>query len=107
MATPETELLGTICEYLAYRKHFFWRSNNIPAPFSKDGEMHFRAMPKYSRKGVPDICLIKDGFFIGLELKPKGKYQSQDQKDFEHDLKDAGAEYYVIHSIEELKEIGL
>lgn len=104
----ETDIQNAICEYLALKKHFFWRSNNIPA-FSKNpnGSMRMHRMPKYSRNGVPDIIVIKDGFFIGLEVKiPKGK-QSENQKIFERELKEAGGEYIVVHSIEDVQEIGL
>ncbi len=64
-------------------------------------------MPKYALKGVPDIIVIKDGWFVGLEIKNKGKYQSKEQKEFEKNCKGAGGEYYVIRSVDQLKEIGL
>ncbi|MFA6972882.1 MAG: VRR-NUC domain-containing protein [Gallionella sp.] len=64
-------------------------------------------MPKYSKNGIPDIIVIKDGFFVGLEVKaPKGK-QSESQKEFEKGSKAAGAEYYLVKSIDDVIEIGL
>lgn len=92
-------------DYLALRKHFFWRSNSIGVydPRTKS----FRSMPKYSMKGTPDIILIKDGFFVGLEVKKKGTYQSKEQKEFEKKCKENGAEYYVVREIKDLQEIGL
>lgn len=99
----EKDIQMAVCDYLSLKKHFFWRQNT-GAVWDKD---HFRAMPKYSMNGVPDIIVIKDGFFIGLEIKqPKGK-QSDNQKIFEKGCKDAGAEYYLIHSIDDVIEIGL
>lgn len=103
----ETDIQRTVCDYLARKRHFFWRSNNAPA-FQKDQYgMRFRRMPKYAMNGTPDIIVIKDGFFIGLEIKmPKGK-QSQFQIDFEKGCKEAGGEYYVIRKLEDVIEIGL
>lgn len=105
MATPESLLLSSLCDYLAMRRHYFWRSNNVPV-YMPD-QQRFRAMPKYSMKGVPDIILIKDGRFVGIEAKPKGKYQSKEQKDFEEKSCAAGAEYILARSIDDLVAAGL
>lgn len=98
----ENKVLQSVGQYLTLKKHFFFRVNNIPI---KQGD-HFRAMPKFSMKGVPDLILIWNGQFIGLEVKDKAP-QSKDQKIFEGKCKEAGAEYYLIRNIEQLKEIGL
>ena len=64
------------------------------------------SQPKYSKNGVPDIILVKDGKFVGLEVKrPKGK-QSAHQLAFETDCKKAGGEYYIITSVEEVQKLG-
>lgn len=101
----EKEIQLAICDYLAMKKHFFWRqnTNGMYDPTKKV----FRAMPKYSMNGVPDIIVVKDGYFIGLEVKRKGSKQSQGQKDFEKLCKEAGGEYYVVSSIDDLVEVGL
>src|SRR5690606_35669338 len=93
-----------ICDYLAFQKHFFWRQNVIPA-MNANGTM--RRLPKYVKTGVPDIIVVKDGFFIGLEVKRKGGVQSANQKEFEKGIKEAGGEYYVVRSIDDVKNIGL
>jgi hypothetical protein len=105
MATPEGQIQNAICDYLSLKGHFFWRNNSIGVydPVGK----RFRSTPKYAMNGVPDIILIKDGFFVGLEVKtPKGR-QSDNQKDFEKKCKEAGAEYYLVRSIDDVQEIGL
>lgn len=104
MEETESGIQRAICDYLALRKHFFWRTNNIPAPLPGGG---FRALPKYTPRGLPDIIVIKDGFFVGLEVKKRGSYQSKEQKDFEAMVKEAGGEYYVVRSIADVQEIGL
>ena len=104
----ESAILTAICEYLAYRNHFFYRHSQIPVPiFHEGGQRGFRRFPKYSLKGVPDIVLVKEGKYIGLEVKvPKGK-QSPDQKIFESALKEAGGQYAIVHSIDEVQALGL
>ncbi len=101
----EGTIQSRVLNYLARKKHFFWRNNTtgIYDPKTK----RYRKMPKYAKPGAPDIILIKDGFFIGLEIKKKGGYQSKDQKEFEKGVKAAGGEYYVIRKVEDLTTIGL
>ena len=101
----ESDIQLAVCDYLSLRKHFFWRNNNVPMYDPTRGA--YRAMPKYGMKGVPDVIVIKDGFFIGLEIKTRKGKQSPEQKEFERRAKEAGAEYYVIKGVDELQEIGL
>lgn len=104
----ESEIQNAVCEYLALRKYFFYRSNNIPISDLRNGKRFFRALPKYAVKGVPDITIITDGGFVCfLEIKRPGAKQSSEQKDFEKRCKVIGAEYRVITSVDQLKEIGL
>lgn len=101
----ETDILYAICEYLTHKKHYFWRNNVIPVYSVKNKA--FIRMPKYSKTGLPDIIIIKDGFTIGVEVKKKGGTQSPNQKECEKDWKAAGAEYYVVRSIDDVQKIGL
>lgn len=105
MPQLEKDIQLAICDYLALKKHFFWRTNTVGMydPTKKV----FRAMPKYGRSGIPDIILIKDGFFIGLEVKRPKTYQGEAQKEFEKRCKENGAEYHVVRSIDDVIEIGL
>ena len=103
MKILEKERQLAICDYLAYKHYFFWRQNT-GAVWDKD---RFRSMPKYSKNGVPDIILIKDGQFIGLEVKqPKGK-QSENQIIFEKECKQNGGKYHVVTSIDDIVALGL
>lgn len=99
----EKEIQLAICNYLEYKRYFFWRQNTTPI-WEKD---RFRSMPKYSMNGVPDIILIKDGIFWGLEVKqPKGK-QSENQKIFEYKTKKAGGKYNIVTSLDDIIALGL
>ena len=100
----ESSIQSAICDYLALRKHMFWRCNNVPAPLPGGG---FRALPKHTPRGLPDIIVIRDGWFIALEVKKKGGYQSKEQKEFEKSVLDAGGEYHVVRSIDDVREVGL
>lgn len=103
--SDENAIQNTICEYLALKKHFFWRQNTTPVYDPK--RKVFRSMPKYSMKGVADIIVITDGgFAVFLEVKDKAK-QSPEQKEFERRCKEKGCEYYVVKSLEQVKDIGL
>lgn len=104
----EKDIQRTICEYLFNLKHYFgWRQNTAPTIQKSGDKWAFRRMPPYTVKGTPDICLIKDGRFIGLEVKRPGGKQSDDQKQFELNCKKAGADYFVVTSIEDVIALGL
>lgn len=104
----EKDIQNTICEYLARKKHFFWRQNTAPTIQKSGDQWAFRRMPKYAMKGVPDILIVTDGgYMVFLEVKRKGSKQSPDQIVFQERCKEKGCEYYVVHSLEEVIEIGL
>lgn len=97
----EKDIQKQICEWLALKGVFFWRSNNMPV-FS---EGKFRAMPKYAPKGLPDIICVIKGRFVGLEVKrPKGYTNPKtryDQETFCKNVRNNGGFYAVVHSIDE------
>lgn len=108
MNPKESEIQNSICDYLSLKRYLFWRQNTSPTiQNDKSGNWHFRRMPKYSMKGIPDIIIIKDGQFIGLEVKrPKGK-QSEFQIEFQKRCEENGGKYFVVTSIDDVKSIGL
>jgi len=97
----EAQIQLAICDYLFLKKYFFWRQNTIPV-FSNG---RFRSMPKYSKTGVPDIILVRNGTFVGIEVKTKKGVQSENQKKFQKDLEKAGGEYYLVDSLQEIQKI--
>lgn len=100
-----TELVNAIVAYLTMRQkrmgYCFWRNNSGALRTMSGGFMRF------GTPGSPDLIVIKDGYFIGLEAKAGSGRQSPVQKAFEKMIKDNGGEYYVIRSVDDLKEIGL
>lgn len=99
----ETQIQNQICEYLALKGYFFFRSNNIPVYSPKD--KIFRRMPKYGMLGVPDIILILTckniGVMVGLEVKKEKTYQSKSQKQFQKELEEVGGFYFIVRSIDD------
>jgi hypothetical protein len=106
----ETDIQAAILDYLRLRGHFCFRLNNIPSTFvDRHGERQFRALSKYSIKGVPDIMLVRKptGRVFGIEVKtPDGKV-SPEQADFGRKLIEAGGEYIIARSIDDVQRIGL
>lgn len=104
----EKDIQKTICQYLFDLKHYFgWRQNTAPSVQKDAGGWRFRSMPKYAINGTPDIVIIKDGIFVGLEVKRPGGKQSDDQKEFEKRCLKAGGQYHVVTSLEDVRALGL
>lgn len=100
----ESDIQRTIIDYLKKKKHFFWRNNSGAMVSEYKGR---RSFVRFGAPGSPDICIVKDGYFIGLEVKQKGGKQTPDQKAWEQNCKAAGGEYYVVRSLDEVIEVGL
>ena len=105
MQETESSIQASICEYLAYKGHFFWRQNTAPTFDWKTKQ--FRRMPKYAMRGVPDIILVHVGRPYFLEVKRPGTYQSPEQKGFQRQAETAGALYAVVRSIDDVQALGL
>jgi hypothetical protein len=84
VVVKEAEIQSSICDYLALRRHFFSRINNIPA-FNRngDGSITMRRLPKHTLLGMADIIVVHVGRPYFLEVKRPGTYQSPAQKAFQ------------------------
>ncbi len=104
--TPETALKGQIKKYLAYKGWFCF-------PLTQGIGCH---------KGISDLCAIKDGRTVWIEVKRPGAkdctdrlfhpggsrgYQSTYQEQFEADIKAHGGEYLVVRTLEDLMKAGV
>ena len=105
--TPkESEVQKGICEYLLIKHHFFFRNNNTPIWDGKGQK--FRAMPKFTMRGIPDIIVIYKGNFIGIEVKRDVKSKTSPYQDsFKEQCEKAGGTYFVACSIEDVIQQGL
>lgn len=101
----EKDIQMTICKYLEIKGIFFWRQNNTPI-FAQG---RFRAMPKYSKLGIPDIIAIlpPNGRFVAIEVKrPNGKL-SEHQEAFRDELQRIGGLYVVATSVDDIIKLKL
>lgn len=105
MATKEGEVQAAICDYLSLKGYLFSRTNNSPIYDRTRGA--FRALPKYARRGWPDICLIKSGVFYGIEVKAEKGRLSPEQEQLGDEIKRNGGMYIVAKSIRDVQSAGL
>lgn len=103
----EIDYQRVIIDYLTIlekqNKLWFQRTNNT-AIYDSVGKK-FRSLSKGQKKGFPDIIVFTKGRTIGLEIKTPIGRQSAEQKIMEQKMKEQGAEYYVVKSLEEVKKI--
>lgn len=103
--TPEGEIVAAICDYLALKKRFFYRNNNTPIYDAQ--RQRFRAMPKYTMRGIPDIVCVKDGRYVGIEVKTDKGALSEHQHEFGRSLMLAGGDYLIARSVDDVIKFGL
>jgi hypothetical protein len=58
-------------------------------------------------KGLPDICVIHEGRFIGIEAKAGSGRLSKEQAEFGRLCMAAGGEYVIARSLDDLQRAGL
>ena len=64
-------------------------------------------MPKYARRGWPDICLLKSGTFYAIEVKTETGRLSEHQKALGQEIEANGGKYIVARSVDDLIHAGL
>jgi hypothetical protein len=101
----ESEIQAAICDYLSLKGYLFSRTNNSPIYDKTRGA--FRALPKYTRRGWPDICLLYKGTFYAIEIKAESGRQSLEQKQLETEIILNGGKYVIVRSIDDLQTAGL
>ena len=103
----EHDVQCAICDYLEIRRICYWavpnggkRSRSESVRFKKEGV----------RSGVPDLSIVHDGMYYGLEVKkpatrtPKG-YLSKNQKSMIKQIEDVGnGEVKVVYSVADVIE---
>jgi hypothetical protein len=103
----EKDIQRAICEWLQSRRIFFWRANNVPmiGRAGAGGEVRFRAMPKFTPKGIPDLIVLHKGEFIGLEVKVPGRKLRPDQAEFGVKVIENGGNYHMVASLEDVMKL--
>jgi hypothetical protein len=66
----EVQVQSAILDYLSAKRHFYFRTNNIPVFDKSRGT--FRALPKHTPRGIADIIVVHVGRPYFLKLKRPG-----------------------------------
>lgn len=64
-------------------------------------------MPKYTMRGIPDIIVVHEGSFIGIEVKRDKGVLSEYQKEFKSLCENNGATYFMVKSLDDVIAQGL
>jgi hypothetical protein len=98
----QTECLNHLISLELQGKCYHFRSGaGAVATIRPNGSKGFF---KTGKAGVPDITLLYKGQFIGLEIKKEGGKQSPAQLETESKIQQQGGWYFVITSLDQLKE---
>ena len=103
----EGKIQADICRWLEQQGFFFYRQNNTPVFDQKlnNGYGGYRSQGRWSMPGLADIFILIEGKVTYIEVKgPRGK-QSADQLLFARRCKKHGADYHVVRSVDEVKEL--
>lgn len=92
----EQDIQNAVLDYLSYKGVFHYRQNS-GAYRTQHG-----SFVRYGTPGSPDIIVVEDGRYIGLEIKKPTGVQSKSQKEFQKKLEEAGGEYHLIRSIDDV-----
>ena len=97
--TKESDFQDDVRKFLKSLGFFMWRQNS--GTMFKDG----RWIQFTDRKGLPDIAVIYNGVYIGIELKMKTGAFTKHQKETLPLMIEAGVYVYVVDNFEELFNI--
>lgn len=106
MKHEEDDIQKAICQYLDIRKICYWAVPNGGARSKSEGA---KLKATGTKSGVPDITIVHDGLYYGLEVKkpststPKG-YLSKNQKEMIRKIEKAGGEVKVVYSVADVVE---
>jgi hypothetical protein len=106
MKSEEHDVQKAICKYLDIRKVCYWA---VPNGGSRSKIEGAKLKATGTKSGVPDITIVHDGLYYGLEVKkpststPKG-YLSKNQKEMISKIEKAGGEVKVVYSVADVVE---
>jgi len=102
MIYEEDVIQKAICQYLEMRKVCYWAVPNGGYRSATEGA---KLKATGTKSGVPDITVVYDGMYWGLEVKrpknakhPKG-YLTQTQKDMHEKIRKAGGSVKVVYNV--------
>jgi hypothetical protein len=96
----EVILQRAVLDYLNYRKDLYFFRSAAGQVKTESGRMFRTGKP-----GVPDISVIWQGQYYGLEVKTDIGRQSDVQKRAQLDIEAAGGKYYIVRNMDDVKRI--
>lgn len=90
-----------ILDWLTLTRTFHYRNNSGAFVSEYKGK---RSFVKFGASGSPDIVVVKDGIYIGIEVKDTRGRLSESQVDFRDRLEKAGGLYLIARSLEDVIE---
>jgi hypothetical protein len=95
----EKDLQKLILDYLSVKRIFHYR-NNSGVMFSEyKGK---KRMVRFGATGSPDIVAVKNGIYVGIEVKNATASQNEAQVAFQQALEKAGGRYLLARSLEDV-----
>lgn len=84
--------------------HFWFWKQPMTGYFDPRRSVYRKQASRFARNGVPDICCIHRGRFLGLEVKSKIGRVSEDQKAWHAGAQEAEGLVAVVRSVEDVRK---
>ena len=94
----ESAVQGQILDWLARKGIFAYRQNT--------GGANLKGFyVRFGKRGAPDIVAIYRGMYVGIEVKKAGGVQSDDQRAYMANVRQAGGMYILAHELEDVTRV--
>ena len=97
----EADVQRAILDYLTLRGIFRYRNTSGAFVFPETAT-HKRRFSKAGVVGAPSIVGVIKRQYVGIECKATKERQSENQKEFQKRLEDAGGLYILAYSIDDV-----
>lgn len=101
----ETPIQRSILDYLTWKGYLCWRSQSIPVPIRRGKAIVGLRRADPHTVGFPDISIIRNGSYIGIEVKTEKGKQSEEQKGWQEKITKAGGLYILARSVDDVMRV--
>ena len=91
----ETLIQRSILDGLSYLGLLCWRQQSIPVPIRRGTRIVGLRRADPHTVGMPDICALYQGMFLGIEVKNEKGRQSPEQKRWQKLIEENGGIYLI------------
>lgn len=100
-APTANELTQQILKWARFHRYFASRVNTAGIYDQRTG----RYRTGTTRKGFPDVVIIANGLFYGVEVKAGRDQQSQEQRNCQLEIEAAGGTYILARTLEDVAKV--